>query len=75
MEKHLTNILTLPADTIPLALDAWLAEHETGAMLVSLERLPDGKIVMQALPGVDPALVAQIRRVLAQHADVLRRLT
>jgi hypothetical protein len=68
-------MLTLSADTIPGALDEWLSIHETSALLVSLERLPDGRLVLQALPGVDPTLVAQIRKVLAQHTDVLRRLT
>ncbi|HEX6291343.1 MAG TPA: hypothetical protein VFZ66_19320 [Herpetosiphonaceae bacterium] len=68
-------MLTLPADAVPPALDEWLSAHESVALLVSLERLPDGRLVLQALPDVDPTLVAQIRRVLAQHADVLRRLT
>lgn len=75
MEKDLTEILTLPADAIPPALDEWLSTHEAGALLVSLERLPDGRLALQALPGIEPTLVAQIRKVLAQHADVLRRLT
>jgi hypothetical protein len=68
-------MLRLPADAIPPPLHEWLAAHESGALLVSLERLPDGTLVLQSLPDVDPALVAQIRKVLAQHADVLRRLT
>jgi hypothetical protein len=75
MERSLTDMLRLPADAIPPPLHEWLAAHESGALLVSLERLPDGTLVLQSLPDVDPALVAQIRKVLAQHADVLRRLT
>jgi hypothetical protein len=75
MEKHTTEILTLAADTIPSALVEWLTSHGDGALLVSFERLPDGHFVLQALPDVDPTVVAHIRKVLAQHADVLRRLT
>ena len=75
MEKNVTEMLTLPADAIPAALNEWLSIHETSALLVSIERLPDGRLVLQALPDVDPTLVAQIRKVLAQHSDVLRRLT
>lgn len=75
METYLPEILSLPADAVPPALDQWLSTHESPALLVSLERLPDGTVVLQSLPDVDPALVSQIRRVLAQHADTLRRLT
>lgn len=75
METYLPEILSLPADAVAPALDEWLKTHESGALLVSLERLPDGTVVLQSLPDVDPALVSQIRKVLSQHADVLRRLT
>lgn len=75
METYLPDILSLPADAVPPALDEWLSRHESAALLVSLERLPDGTLIVQSLPDVDPALVAQIRKVLAQHADTLRRLT
>ena len=75
METSLPEILSLPADAVPPALVEWLSSHESPALLVSLERLPDGTLVLQSLPDVDPALVSQIRKVLAQHADTLRRLT
>jgi hypothetical protein len=65
-------VLTLPPGALPSDLDALLGD---GALLVSLERLPDGRVVVQPLPDVDPALVARVRKILAQHADVLRRLT
>ena len=74
MEQH-TTLLTLSADEVPTPLGKWLAAFESSALLVSLERLPDGRVVLQALPDVDPRLVAQVRRIMAQHADVLRRLT
>ena len=67
--------LTLPPDAVPPMLDNWLEAAGTPALLVSIERLADGRLVLQGLPDVEPTLVAQIRKVLAQHADVLRRLT
>ena len=70
-----TTILTLRADAVPPALAKWLAELGDTALLVSIERLPDGRLVLQSIPDVDPRLVAQIRKIMAQHADVLRRLT
>lgn len=74
MEQNKT-LLTLSADDVPTPLAEWLAAFDSSALLVSLERLPDGRLVLQALPDVDPRLVAQVRRTMAQHADVLRRLT
>ena len=75
MEKDTTELFTLPADAVPPALADWISGCGAGALLVSLERLTDGRVVLQALPDVDPTLVARIRKILAQHADVLRRLT
>ena len=70
-----TTLLTLPADDVPPALADWLEAQSTDAVLLSIERLPDGRLVLQALPDVEPRLVAHVRRVMGQHADVLRRLT
>jgi hypothetical protein len=70
-----TTLLILSADAVPAPLADWLQAQSTDAVLVSIERLPDGRLVLQALPDVDPRLVAQVRRVMGQHADVLRRLT
>lgn len=75
MEQPATHLLTLPAEAVPPELAAWFDETNTPALLVSAERLPDGRVVLQALPDVDPTLVARIRKILAEHADVLRRLT
>lgn len=74
MEQHSAYLLTLPAEELPPALLAWFELAESSALLASLERLPDGRVVLQALPGVDPTLVAHIRKVMAEYADVLRRL-
>ncbi len=74
MEPRLPDVLVLPADDVPPALRAWLQNRGDNAMLVSVEQLGDGQLVLQALPDVDPTLVARIRKMLAEHADVLRRL-
>lgn len=75
MAQTTPDVLVLPPSDAPPALADWLAALPGGAVLVSIERLADGHIVLQGLPDVDPTLVARIRTILAQHADVLRRLT
>lgn len=75
MEHQSAHLVTLPADSLPPELLAWFEESRSAALLASLERLPDGRIVVQALPGIDPTLVARVRKMMAEHADVLRRLT
>jgi len=68
-------LITLPADAVPEALRSWLAQANRGALLVSLELLPDGRVMAEGLPDVDPSLVVRVRRTMAQYEDVLRRLT
>ena len=68
-------LITLPVDAVPEALRSWLMEASGGALLVSLELRPDGRVEIQALPDVDPTLVARLRRTMAQYEDVLRRLS
>ncbi len=68
-------LLTLPADAVPEQLCDWFAALGQTALVASLELLPDGRLVVQTLPGIDPRFVARVRQILAQHADVLRRLT
>ncbi len=68
-------LITLPADAVPEALRSWLAQADQGALLVSLVLLPDGRVMAEGLPDVDPTLVARVRRTMAQYEDVLRRLT
>ncbi len=75
MDQSTPDVFVLPPGEAPPSLVDWLASRRDGAVLVSVERLDDGQFVLQALPDVDPTLVARIRRILAQHADVLRRLT
>jgi hypothetical protein len=68
-------LITLPADAMPEALRSWLVQADRGALLVSLELLPDGRVMAEGLPDVDPSLVVRVRRTMAQYEDVLRRLT
>jgi hypothetical protein len=75
MAEDSESLLALPPEEIPPALREWIMTLGAGALLVSLELLPDGTLVLQALPGVDPGLVARVRRTFAQHEDVLRRLS
>lgn len=75
MEHDVEPILTLPADVFPLELAEWIGAQAKGPLLVSIERLASGQWVLQALPEVDPMFVARVRRILAQHDDVIRRLT
>ena len=74
MNRTLPEVLILPAEDVPPALSAWLQERSANALLVSVEQMVDGQLVLQSLPDVDPTLVARIRKMLAEHADVLRRL-
>ena len=73
--EEFETLLSLPAESVPDELRAWLVSFSDGAMLGSLELLEDGSLVIQVLPDVDPRLVARVRRTIAQHDDVLRRLT
>jgi hypothetical protein len=75
MDHIVTDVLVLEPGDVPAPLTEWLATHDDKPVLLSLERLESGQVVLQSLPDVDPTLVARIRKVLAQHADVLRRLT
>jgi len=74
IETAAPEAAVLPPGAAP-ELEALLDAAGARALLLSVERLDDGRLVLQALPDVDPAIVARIRRMLAQHADVLRRLT
>ena len=75
MNEPISAVHVVDPAELPDGLREWLAANASGPLLISLEPLPDGRLVLQALPDVDPALVARIRKILAQYADVLRRLT
>jgi hypothetical protein len=75
MSDQTTTLITLSASDVPEMLRSWLAESGSTALLVSLELLADGRLVIQGLPDVDPSLVARVSRTMAQHEDVLRRLS
>ena len=74
-DNNVDTLLALPAEVVPEELRSWLTSIAKDALLASLELLPDGRLVIQVLPDVDPRLVASVRRIMAQHEDVLRRLT
>ncbi len=75
MQQPPEAFLLMPADGLPTELVAWLEAQTAGPLLVAFDRLPNGDWALQALPDVDPTMVARVRRILAQYADVLRRLT
>lgn len=75
MRQAVASIISLPAEEVPEPLREWLRLLSDQAALASLELLPDGHLVVQAVPEVDPRIVARIRRTMAQYDDVLRRLT
>lgn len=73
--QDVDTLLVLSPESVPDELRHVLNQLEQPTTLASLELLPDGRLAIQMLPEVDPRFVARIRRLLAQHADVLRRLT
>jgi hypothetical protein len=75
MADQTATLITLPAGDVPETVRSWLAELGGIAQLASLELLEDGRLVIQVLPDVDPSLVARVTRTMAQHEDVLRRLS
>lgn len=75
MYDQTETLLTLPAGDVPGALRSWLAQMGSTALLASLELLEDGRLMIQGLPDIDPSLVARVTRTMAQHEDVLRRLS
>ena len=68
-------LLVLSADEVPEQLRNLLGGSASRALLASIELMDDGRVVVQLLPGVDPLLVARVRKTLAQYEDVLRRLS
>ena len=75
MAEDGSTLLALAADEVPERLRNLLDESASRAQLASLELTDDGRVVVQLLPGVDPLLVARVRKTLAQYEDVLRRLS
>ena len=75
MSEEPETLLVLAREDVPAALRDWLRSLGDDAVLASMEVMADGRLVLQSLPGVDPRLVARLLRTMAQHEDVLRRLT
>ena len=75
MDEATPTALVIPAGAVPEQVRAMLEALAEPALLASLELLDDGRLVIQVLPGVDPRFVARVRVMMAQHEDVLRRLS
>jgi hypothetical protein len=54
-------------------MQAWLDSQP--AVVVSIERLSQDRLLLRPLPGVSPELVARIRVTLAQYREALMNLT
>ena len=65
--------LELPTAELPQAMRAWLDSQP--AVVVSIERVADGRVRARALPGVTAELVARIQVTMAQYREALMNLT
>jgi hypothetical protein len=65
--------LELSAAELPAAMRAWLDEQP--AILFSIERLSDDRVLVRPLPDVDPRLLARARVTLAKYREALMNLT
>lgn len=65
--------LELPMAELPEAVRAWLELQP--AVVVSVERLADGRVLLRPLPDVSPELVARARVTLAKYREALMNLT
>lgn len=75
MEDETSSIVVVEVEAVPAAVREWLQQLGQEAILASLEVLADGRLALQTIPGVDPRLVARVRRTIGQYEDVLRRLS
>lgn len=65
--------LDIATAELPEAVCAWLELQP--AVVVSIERLGDGRVLLRPLPGVAPELLARAQVTLAQYRDALMNLT
>ena len=67
--------LVVSEDSIGEPLRDWLLANAQPACVIAAERLPDGRVLMRALPTIDPALIARVRITFAQYREALMNLT
>jgi hypothetical protein len=67
--------LVLSEDELNDQLQAWFASNPSHKMVVSVERLSDGRLLLRYLPDVDPLLLAHVRVSLSKYHEALMNLT
>jgi hypothetical protein len=67
--------LLLSPDELPPRLRAWLDNASSAACVVSLEQLPDGRLLLRPAPDLDPQLVAHVRVTMAKYHEALMNLS
>ena len=65
--------LELLAAELPAAMRAWFDSQP--AVVVSIERGVEGRVIIRPLPDIAPDLLARIRVTLAQYREALMNLT
>jgi hypothetical protein len=67
--------LILSEDELSDRLQAWLNSNSSHKMVVSVERLSDGRLLLRYLPDADPLLLAHVRVSLSKYHEALMNLT
>jgi hypothetical protein len=65
--------LELSTAELPEAMRAWLEAQP--AVVVSIERIGDARVLVRPLPDVAPELLARARVTMAQYREALMNLT
>jgi hypothetical protein len=66
--------LLLGEDEVPARLREWL-ETAPVALALTIERLPDGRVLLRPNPEVDPTMLAQLRVTMAKYHEALMNLS
>jgi hypothetical protein len=65
--------LELSTAELPEAMQAWLEAQP--AVVISIERIGDARVLVRPLPDVTPELLARARVTMAQYREALMNLT
>jgi hypothetical protein len=65
--------LELSTAELPAAMQAWIDSQP--AVVVSIERGTEDRVIVRALPGITPELLARIQVTMAQYREALMNLT